>query len=405
MEERVVFILLATFLTIRALSRVPLLKWTDKETAFDGRAVAEFLKRKYIKSTLLASDFVTAYSEPLFYSPSNVVYYGNIYIGTPPQQFLVQFDTGSANLWVPCMGCDPHQESCIKHRKFDYHLSTTCNTTKEPFEIQYGSGTVEGFIGYDVVCFGCGCASYCTNRNQGFGCAFLASGEFATNVFDGILGMAWKSDAVDNISPPLDQIFANKAMCPEALFAFYMIPNNNGTGVAGELTICGTDPAHYKGNLAWVPLIAEVYWTISLGAVYVRGMTLTNGTQNGIVDTGTSYITGPTDAIKKLQNLFSLSGATNGTEGMYQIECNNISKLPAVIFTLGGQDFVLQGSDYVLQNNQTCQLGFVAFDLPPSMGPTWILGDVFLRKFYTVFDHGNKRVGFAKSTEKCFNFK
>ncbi|VDO48344.1 unnamed protein product [Haemonchus placei] len=147
-----------------------------------------------------------------------------------------------------------------------------------------------------------------------------------------------------------------------------MASNNSGSGVVGELTICGTDPAHYKGSIEWVPLVAETYWTISVGSVYVRGATITNGTQNAIVDTSTSFIIGPTDAVQKvtfsgaklcsclhllshfqLQNMFSLSGATKAAEGIYQIECSNISKLPAVIFTLGGHDFTLRGSDYVIQ--------------------------------------------------------
>nr|CDJ85007.1 Peptidase A1 domain containing protein [Haemonchus contortus] len=406
MKERLVFILLGISLTIRALSRVPLLKWTDTETPIDGRAVAEFLTRRYIKSNVLASVNATGFNEPLFYSPLNTAYYGNIYIGTPPQQFLVYFDTVTADLWVPCMGCNPELESCKKHRKFDCDLSATCNATGNSFELQYEGGMAMGSVDQDIVCFGCGCGSYCTNRNQGFGCVTVATGEkFANSVFDGVFGMAWRSIAVDNISPPLDQIFANKALCPEALFAFYIPPNSNASGVAGELTICGTDPAHYKGNISWVPLISESYWTISLGPVYVRGTTITNETQGAVVDTGTSLIVGPTNAVQKLQNLFSSSGATNATGGVYQIECNNTSKLPAVVFTLGGHEFVLQGSDYVIQNNGTCRLGFLAFDIPPMMGPPWVLGDVFLRKYYTVFDHGNKRVGFAKPTEKCLSLK
>lgn len=78
------------------------------------------------------------------------------------------------------------------------------------------------------------------------------------------------------------------------------------------------------------------------------------------------------------------------------IDCAKLSTAPSVTFTFGGKAYPLTPQDYVLQVQGQCISGFAGMNLPgqPNL---WIVGDVFLRKYYSVYDLGRNQVGFAES--------
>ncbi|KAM5209520.1 napsin-A isoform 1-T1 [Hipposideros larvatus] len=330
----------------------------------------------------------------------NAQYYGEIGLGTPPQNFSVVFDTGSSNLWVPSKRCHFFSLPCWFHHRFNSNVSSSFKPNGTKFTIQYGTGRLSGILSEDKLTIG-----GITGASVIFGEALWEPIlDFTFAHFDGILGLGFPSLAVEGVQPPLDTM-VDQGLLDKPVFSFYLSRDPEVVD-GGELVLGGSDPAHYIPPLTYVPVTIPAYWQIHMERVKVgTGLTLCAQGCAAILDTGTSLITGPSEEIQ------ALHAAIEGFPlpmGEYFFQCSIISTLPPVSFNLGGIWFNLTAQDYVIQIAQggvrLCLSGFKALDIPPPEGPFWILGDVFLRSYVAVFDRGNMkegaRVGLARARSR-----
>lgn len=335
----------------------------------------------------------------------NTQYYAEVKVGTPPQSFEVIYDTGSSNLWIPkaqsvctepftLIMPDFHKFPPISfttvHKKgLITEESSTFKKTDENMSIRYGSGAVEGKFCTDTVTL----AENLEVKNQYFAivkdCDPMGLA-YKMGKFDGILGMGFDGLAVGHkktvFSNAVDQQVVDKS-----IFSFYLADNKGDSKLShdSELTFGGYDPKHMEGELEWFPLSRALYWEIKVNSMKVGNFDV--GTVSGVVDTGTSLMAGPVEAVQKIADM--VGAWTLPFLPVHPIACSKAKSMPDMTLEIDGKILTVKGENLVLKNplTDTCVLGIVGL---PNI-PFWILGDVFLRQFYTVFDMGNERVGFA----------
>ncbi|KAJ3445950.1 beta-site app-cleaving enzyme isoform a-related [Anaeramoeba flamelloides] len=319
----------------------------------------------------------------------NTQYYGNIQIGTPPQNFKTLFDTGSSNLWVPSSKCNTI--ACILHDRYDHTKSSTYVKNGESLDIKYGSGEIKGFLSQDSVNFG-----GTEVQEVVFGEVTEEDGvSFILSKFDGVLGLAYPTIAVDQVTPVFDQMF-QQGLVDRFIFGFYLSTTDGSTPVKGELTLGATDSSFYTGDLKYYPVVQELWYVIEFDDITIGGVKQNYCSNNeggkcqGVIDTGTSTLTAPTSVADDLSIKIHVKS-----------DCSNLGTLPEIAYIINGDPYPLQPQDYVLKETifgeTNCITGVIPLDAESPKGSIYILGDIFLRVYYSAYDRENNQVGFAKA--------
>uniref|UniRef100_A0A8U8BA34 Uncharacterized protein n=1 Tax=Geospiza parvula TaxID=87175 RepID=A0A8U8BA34_GEOPR len=268
------------------------------------------------------------------------------------------------------------------HRVFDPSQSSTYKSTGLSLSIHYGTGEMEGTVGLDIVT-----VASLVDTNQLFGLSTAEPGQFFVHVqFDGILGLGYPNLAADGITPVFDNL-VNQSLLQENLFSVYL-----SREAAGSVVIFGgIDESYFTGPINWIPVSYQGYWQISMDSIIVGSQEVAcAGGCQAIIDTGTSLVAGPPSGISSIQ---SAVGARQGEYGEHSVNCSSIPAMPDVIFVIDGVQYPVPALAYTEQvSGKSCMSSF-----QDTSGDLWILGDVFIRVYYSIFDRANNRVGLAKA--------
>merc|ERR1712010_14153 len=265
---RTLFACLLLAIATEALVRVPL---TKLEKTVKQEMMAEGYTYTGVQEEL---PLVGDGNQVIFQNFQDAQYYGPLTIGTPPQKFNVIFDTGSSNLWVPSKTAFMPLNF---HNKYDNTKSSTYVKNGTTFSIQYGSGSLTGFVSQDSVTMG-----GVTVKNQLFAEATKEPGlAFKVGKFDGIMGMAFQAIAVDGMQP---------AWCD----------------AVGDAKLFGV----YLGGTSYVPVSRAKYWQVSVDSFSVGNLTKVEG----IVDTGTSLLVVPPAVITAFGAQIGATSIAGGKE-------------------------------------------------------------------------------------------
>lgn len=328
-------------------------------------------------------------------------YFSYITFGTPPQKaFKAMFDTSSNLSWVTSTDCRDCQGR--GYGLYNHSRSSTYVPDGRPvyidFKLSYYNMIQNGYLSQDTIYID----SLAVKKQ-----IFLEQVAFNSN-FDyvqAVIGLGYPAVTMQNVSGILYTMFG-EGLVEQPVFGFYFKrPKNifNTTGAYGELTLGGSDPNHYAGNLSYVPVDSEGLWQFKIDGVKIGEETF-------------KYCSGGCEAV--LLTTLPLFAVPNGDRlnqqlGAYILEddywvfnCSDFrsGSLPNMTLTINGKGYIVSPEDYAYEMDlkilKLCpSLIYSTTFITGLFQNKWLLGNVFMAKYYTEFDAANKRIGFALSKD------
>ncbi|PLN78877.1 acid protease [Aspergillus taichungensis] len=308
-------------------------------------------------------------------------YFAKVKVGSQDQDMYMMLDTGGVNTWLFSSDCK--STACSLHNTFGEEASSSLETSDEDWHVGYGTGTVSGVVGTDNITIGD------VDVRLPIGLASEASDDFRSYPMDGIIGLGRAEEGSFGQPTFMDQVKKEKVLDSNIIgFSFSRSSDDEKNGA---VTIGGVDKSRYSGDISYTDTTGSVsHWRIPLDDASVDGDACHFSDRTAIIDTGTSYMLLPPDDAKTLHD--HIPGAEASGKETFVLPCDSTVDLQ---LTFSGVSYSISHKDYIgdKASGSMCLSTIVSHQMFGD--DEWLVGDVFLKNVYTVFDYDKNRIGFA----------
>ncbi|EKM50134.1 uncharacterized protein PHACADRAFT_264694 [Phanerochaete carnosa HHB-10118-sp] len=310
----------------------------------------------------------------------------------------VLVDTGSSLLWVGASS--------------PYVPGPNSKDTGETFGVEYDEGSATGLVYLDTVTIGSA-----TVTNQYIGAANQTSLLADLDPLDGFIGLSFNGSnahTISGIDGPTNTFFdslVEEGVIEQALWSMVVPALDVAAGQQvgeGEILFGGYDASKVEGDIAWLDVTNEFdqfTWAFNMDAIYFGDSQISNDDfVFAYTDSGNIWLSLNIDSYLAVQkSVPGAAGASIGPAGEIMAFPANASlaDLPSISYSMAGQNFTLTPEQYVMPSSAYATFGitddgrhYTWFASAGSQADA-ILGQAWLQYFYSIYDVGNTKIGFA----------